>query len=74
MNQAFPNWMFAALAIGVFELCDQIARRWSVPTVRYAGGIIAALLLCVVAIRYIVRYVKRDRNEQAPGDDDWKNY
>lgn len=74
MNQKFPSWMFAAFAIGVWELCDQVARVWHLPNVRWAGGVIAAALVCVIGIRYVVRYLHRDKNARPPDEDDWKNY
>lgn len=74
MNQALPDWMFAALAIGAWELFDLIARRWHIPNARWAGGVLAGCLLAVVVVRYIVRFLRRDRNPNPPDPDEWKNY
>jgi hypothetical protein len=74
MNHILPDWMFAAFAIGGWELFDLIARRWHAPQLRFAGGAIVAICLLVVGIRYVVRWIHRWKHPETPDPDEWKQY
>lgn len=74
MNQVLPDWMFAAFAIGVWELFDQIARHWHIARVRWIGAGFAAGFVAVIVIRYVVRWIQRDRSGTPPNPDEWKEY
>ncbi|MDQ0188223.1 hypothetical protein JI721_14895 [Alicyclobacillus cycloheptanicus] len=74
MNQVLPDWMFAACAIGVYELCNLIATHFHTPRVRWLGVALALLSLAVVGVRYLIRYLRRDKNPAPPDPDEWKHY
>jgi TRAP-type C4-dicarboxylate transport system permease small subunit len=74
MNHFLPDWMFAAFAIGGWELFDLMARRWHTPSLRWGGGGIVAICLLVVCIRYILRLIHHWRHPESPDPDEWKNY
>ncbi|MCL6548871.1 MAG: hypothetical protein K6T30_08180 [Alicyclobacillus sp.] len=74
MNPFLPDWMFAAFAIGGWELFDLIARRWHWPYAHWAGGSIAAASALVLLVRYLCRQIRRMRNPETPDPDEWKRY
>lgn len=74
MFKGWPDWMFAAFAIGGWELFDLIARKWNEPTLRWCGGAIVALCLLVVAVRYVRRWWYRRKHPEMPDPDEWKSY
>lgn len=74
MYQGLPDWMFAAFAIGGWELFDTIARHWNVPKLRWVGAAIVGICLMVLAIRYLLRYLRRRRKPDDEDVNDWRNY
>jgi hypothetical protein len=74
MNQGWPDWMFAAFAIGGWELFDLIARKLHVPSARWVGGGIAVLCLLILGVRYLRRWWYRKHHPEVPDPDEWKNY
>jgi len=74
MNQFLPDWMFAAFAIGGWELFDLVARHYHYPHARYAGGSIVVICILVLCVRYITRFVQRRRHPEQPNPDEWKSY
>jgi uncharacterized membrane protein YcjF (UPF0283 family) len=75
MTPFLPDWMFAAFAIGGWELFDLVARWSRQPQWRYVGGAIVCVCLVTLGIRYIARYVRRRLHPPPPEDpDEWKNY
>lgn len=74
MNPGLPDWMFAAFAIGGWELFDWLAQHLMLPQLHWVGGSIVAVSLLVLVVRYIVRFVKRMKYKEEPDPDEWKNY
>lgn len=75
MNHFLPDWMFAAFAIGGWELFHFLARATGIPKLIWVSWGIVAVCALVLGIRYIVRFIQRlRRKEEPPGPDDWKNY
>jgi hypothetical protein len=74
MNHAVPDWMFAAFAIGGWELFDLIGRRFHLPYAHYLGGSIVLASLLVILVRYVRRWLSRDERSESQNPDDWKNY
>ncbi|MBX5437176.1 MAG: hypothetical protein IRZ33_08160 [Alicyclobacillaceae bacterium] len=74
MNPFLPDWMFAAFAIGGWELFDLIARRWHWPWAHRAGAAIAAASCLVLCVRYVVRWIRRWRHPESPDPDEWRHY
>ena len=75
MNDFLPDWMFAAFAIGGWELFHFLARKFHVPQLTWVSwGIVAACVL-VLAFRYVVRFIrKRRQKDSQPDPDEWKKY
>lgn len=74
MNQRLPDWMFAAFAIGGWELSSLVARRWHLPYFRWIGAMVVAACLLVLVSRYTMRFIQRRRNPDVPDPDEWKQY
>ncbi|MCL6443282.1 MAG: hypothetical protein K6T83_07490 [Alicyclobacillus sp.] len=74
MGQFLPDWMFAAFAIGGWELFDLVARRWRMPKAHWVGAGIVIVCLCVLGIRYLTRYIRKRRHPEMPDPDEWKRF
>lgn len=74
MNYGYPDWMFAAIAIAAWELCEYLARSWHVPHARWAAYGVIAICALVLLVRYIIRFVRRSRHHEPPDPDEWKQY
>jgi hypothetical protein len=74
MNYGFPDWMFAAIAIGVWELCEYLSRKFHVPHVQEVAYVIALVCAICVVIRYILRFIHHRKNPPTVDPDEWKNY
>lgn len=75
MNPFLPDWMFAAFAIGSYELFTYLSKYLHQPKLIYGGYAIVAICLIVLACRYIARFIRRRRNPETPPDpDEWKKY
>lgn len=74
MNPGLPDWMFAAFAIGGWEVFDWLATHFQYPNFRYIGGGIAGVCILVVLVRYVIRFFRRFKKKEDPDPDEWKNY
>jgi hypothetical protein len=74
MNHTLPDWMFAAFAIGAWELFDLIARHWHQPHARWGGAGVVVLCAATLIARYIVRLVRKLRHTESPDPNEWKQY
>ncbi|MCL6597862.1 MAG: hypothetical protein K6T81_03895 [Alicyclobacillus macrosporangiidus] len=76
MNPFLPDWMFAAFAIGGWELCRTLGRMFHIMTLMTRlGATIVGICALVLAVRYAIRFVGRIRHPEPPPDpDEWKRY
>jgi hypothetical protein len=75
MNPFLPDWMFAAFAIGGWELFHYLSKRLSVPRLVWVGDGIVAVCILVLLCRYLIRYLRRRKTPELPPDEDeWKKY
>ncbi|MCL6597904.1 hypothetical protein [Alicyclobacillus macrosporangiidus] len=74
MNYGWPDWMFAAFAIGGWELFDLIARRFAWPRARWLGAAVVAVCLIILAVRYGLRWWRRRKHPPVEDPDEWKRY
>lgn len=74
MHAKLPDWMFAALAIGGWELCNVLHSRWHWVWTRNVGYAIVGLCVIVLAIRYVLRWFARRRHLDVEDPDAWKQY
>ncbi|QQE77049.1 hypothetical protein [Alicyclobacillus sp. SO9] len=75
MDHFLPDWMFAAFAIGGWELFHFLARRFNVPQLTWVSWAIVVVCALVLAIRYITRLIRKRRQKGSkPDDEEWKNY
>ncbi|WP_026973781.1 hypothetical protein [Alicyclobacillus contaminans] len=74
MVRGWPDWMFAAFAIGGWELFDFLARKLHDAAMRWIGGGIVALCALVLLVRYIYRWWYRRRHPEEEDPDAWKHY
>lgn len=66
--------MFAAFAIGAWELSAFLIKRWHWQWSRTAAFVVTALCLLVIAVRYAYRFYRRIKHPEKPDPDAWKNY
>ncbi|MCF8563492.1 hypothetical protein LLE49_01880 [Alicyclobacillus tolerans] len=69
-----PDWMFAAFAIGGWELFDWLAQRLHQQAFHWIGGGIVALCALILGLRYVVRFVRKMRHNEEPDPEEWKHY
>jgi TRAP-type C4-dicarboxylate transport system permease small subunit len=74
MNPKLPDWMFAAFAIGAWELAELLIRQWHLMWARTGAYAIIAVCAIVLAVRYIVRFRDRLKHRDEPDPDEWKTY
>ncbi|MCL6593142.1 MAG: hypothetical protein K6T31_04125 [Alicyclobacillus sp.] len=74
MRYGYPDWMFAAFAIGGWELADLLARRWHWPWAHWAGAGVVAVCLLVIGVRYVVRAWRHWKNPPVEDPEEWKRY
>ncbi len=74
MKYGFPDWMIAAIAIGVWELTAYLGHRYHIPYVRVFGYCVIGICLLVLIARYIIRWINRPADQKEPDPDEWKNY
>lgn len=74
MNYFLPDWMFAAFAIGGWELCNLAVKKLNWHWCHYVGiGIVVACALILV-IRYISRFIHKKKHPEKDNPDAWKSY
>lgn len=74
MNYGLPDWMFAAFAIAGWELTELMVRRYHFLWFRWFGYAVIGICVLVLSVRYVIRYVKRPKNQETEDPDAWKNY
>ncbi len=75
LNPFLPDWMFAAFAIGGWELCRTLGRMFHMMALMTRiGAAIVGVCAMVLAIRYAVRLLRRIRHPEQPDPDEWKRY
>jgi hypothetical protein len=67
--------MFAAFAIGGWELCRLLGRYFHImPQMTRVGAAIVGICALVLAVRYASRLIHRIRHPERPDPDEWKQY
>lgn len=74
MSYGFPDWMFAAIAIAAYEIAAWIKHRFNMPEAMWIAYGIIVICVIVILIRYIIRTLRKNRDNEHEEDDDWRNY
>lgn len=74
MNQTFPDWMFAAIAVAAWSIGSWINRHWHYPPARVGAFIVIGVCALILLIRYAMRWFYRRRHPDVHDPDEWKQY
>jgi hypothetical protein len=74
MSPKFPDWMFAAIAIGLWELAELVVRKWHLAWARPVAYVLMGCCVLVVVVRYVIRIYRHFKHPHTPDPDEWKQY
>ncbi|SIS64687.1 MULTISPECIES: hypothetical protein [Alicyclobacillus] len=64
MNERYPNWMFAGVAIAAYEFSGFLARLTHASGIRWVGYGVVAACAAILAVRYLRAFwLRRKRRE-----------
>ncbi|MDI9260916.1 hypothetical protein [Alicyclobacillus sendaiensis] len=68
MNERYPNWMFAGVAIAAYELAGFLARWTGVSNIRWVGYGVVAACAAILGIRYLRSMWTSRKRRRGPKD------
>lgn len=68
MNERYPNWMFAGIAIAAYEFSGFLARWTGASGIRWAGYGVVAACAATLGVRYLHRLWARRGKRRPPKD------
>lgn len=74
MTPFLPDWMFAAFAIGGWELMNLVETKFHWRWGREVGYSIVCVCIIIVCIRYLSRFIQRKRHPEVEDPEAWKRY
>lgn len=74
MNAFLPDWIFAAFAIGGWELFHLFTTRLHWRWGNWAGDGIVVMCMAILVGRYIARWISRKKNPPVEDPEAWKKY
>ncbi|ACV58884.1 MULTISPECIES: hypothetical protein [Alicyclobacillus] len=68
MNERYPNWMFAGVAIAAYEFSGFLARWTGASGIRWVGYGVVAACAAILGVRYLRTFWSSRKRRRGPKD------